>query len=89
MFLTIKRSPLFQTDLPNNKCCRTVSGDDVNKRCIFPFRTTDGMFYDCDVDEDVPWCSTKMDADGNHISGKGNWGNCGPECPMAGTLTYF
>jgi len=47
------------------------------------------MFYDCDVDEDVPWCSTKVDADGNHISGKGNWGNCGPECPMAGTLTYF
>ena len=26
------------------------------------------------------WCSTKVDDDGNHV--RGNWGNCGPSCPL-------
>ena len=26
-----------------------------------------------------PWCSTKVDDNGQHITG--NWGDCGPDCP--------
>ena len=57
--------------------------------CIFPFTTKSGIYYDCNVDEDGPWRSTKVDKYGIHISGKGKWGKCGPGCPMAGTIMHF
>ena len=91
-----KQTPfIFETDSPNSKCCKTVSGADVNKSCIFPFVTTNfatfttRVYYDCNVNQNGPWCSTKVDENGNHITGRGNWGNCGSECPMAGMLTEF
>ena len=31
-----------------------------------------------------PWCSTKVDDNGVHISGQGKWGYCGQECPCDG-----
>ena len=30
----------------------------------------------------LPWCSTKVDRNGEHISGQGNWGNCDETCPL-------
>ena len=27
------------------------------------------------------WCSTKVDAQGNHITGKGEFGLCNDKCP--------
>ena len=27
-----------------------------------------------------PWCSTKVDDNGLHVSG--NWADCGPDCPV-------
>lgn len=40
------------------------------------------MFHTCtwNGDEKIPWCSTKTDENGNHL--KGNWGNCGSDCPV-------
>ena len=29
----------------------------------------------------VMWCSTKTDADGNHITGKNEFGFCSAQCP--------
>ena len=31
---------------------------------------------------DESWCSTKVDESGNHIGGRGNWGNCDENCPL-------
>ena len=64
----------------------TVSGADPNKPCIFPFKFKDKPHYACILNpspENKPWCSTKVDDQGNHIGGQGNWGNCdGSKCPM-------
>ena len=38
------------------------------------------MVHSCISLEDEPfWCSTKVDSSGKHT--KGNWGNCGSNCP--------
>ena len=34
-----------------------------------------------EADDNKPWCSTRVDKDGNHVSGGNHYGNCGPECP--------
>ena len=65
----------------------TVSGADPNKPCIFPFIFNNEAHYGCiwnPNDLSLPaWCSTKIDDEGNHIGGQGNWGNCdGSKCPM-------
>ena len=42
------------------------------------------------MDKDVrPWCSTKVDNNGAHISGQGKWGYCDPDCPCDGTQCPF
>ena len=30
--------------------------------------------------EDKPWCSTKVDENGHHVSSGGYWGQCGQHC---------
>ena len=39
-----------------------------------------------------PWCSTLVNDAGHHVAGQGNWGNCGPGCPIPscneGTYNY-
>ena len=55
--------------------------------CIFPFRFEDKIYNGCtwvdnDPWDDRPWCSTKVDVNGVHIGGQGNWGVCGNECPI-------
>ena len=34
------------------------------------------------LNNDKPWCSTKVNEDGEHVGKQGNWGDCGPECPV-------
>ena len=53
------------------------------KPCTFPF-TYEGVKYNnCTVVNDPdgkPWCSTKVDDDGNHVQSGGHWGHCGQDC---------
>ena len=28
------------------------------------------------------WCSTLVNDAGSHVGGEGNWGTCGPGCPI-------
>ena len=55
--------------------------------CILPFRYK-GRTYDActlkdaDKTNNEPWCSTKVDRSGQHVTGKGKWGNCGQGCPL-------
>ena len=42
--------------------------------------------------EDIPdgrhWCSTQVNANLEHIVGKGNWGYCRPSCLSQGTINH-
>ena len=54
--------------------------------CIFPFEYKGVAHNQCTWDSDAgnsAWCSTKVDNDGKHIGGHGNWGNCASKCPTA------
>jgi len=55
--------------------------------CIFPFKYNGVEYTSCtwassEKTDYKPWCSTRVDSSGNHISG--NWGNCesGSGCPI-------
>ena len=58
--------------------CKT-SKDSCNKpneKCVFPFKYKGRTFDKCTTYEWYPktWCATKVDANGNFISGE--WGEC-------------
>ena len=64
-----------------------MAGGNVGMKCIFPFELKGVTHNACTkhMNEDpewLPWCSTKVDKFGVHISGGGHWGDCGPECPF-------
>ena len=53
------------------------------KECIFPFQFSGQTFTRCTTQKDPeqkPWCSTKVDAEGNHVTAGGYWGHCGQDC---------
>jgi len=63
--------------------CQTKSGPSPNQPCIFPFTWNGKTYNGCPIDpEDSSerWCSTKVDSNGNHITGQGNWGHCNSKC---------
>ena len=52
--------------------------------CVFPFSYSGKTHTSCTTEghpEQMPWCSTKVDAQGVHVKGGGNWGLCGKGCP--------
>ena len=66
--------------------CTVVESDEggskaTGKKCIFPFTwayngvTYDGCAFVPGFDP-FPWCSTKVDQDGVHVAGQGEWGKC-------------
>lgn len=61
--------------------CRTNGGAWPNLPCLFPFNYKGNKYTECTKmgNNNVPWCSTKVDSKRNHVSG--NWGNCSPRCP--------
>jgi len=61
--------------------CKTKEG----KQCQFPFKHKGVLYYGCPpdpVEVGEHWCSTKVDAQGNHITGKGQFGLCNNKCPL-------
>ena len=73
------------TEDPTVPGCNTVSGPSANMPCIFPFRFRGVTYNECALDSDGYWCSTAVDAAGDHIGGQGNWGICSQDCPGVGT----
>ena len=55
---------------------------------MFPFTHFDDTFTECTTVENnnIPWCSTKVDQSGNHIIG--NWGDCADSCVNDDSVTY-
>ena len=69
--------------------CKTVSGPKPNTPCIFPFKYNGNTYNFCPIDpEDSTkhWCSTKVDSSGQHVAGSGEYGTCGPDCPVEGNF---
>ena len=64
--------------------CKTVSGPNPGRDCIFPFKWNGQTFNSCPVDSDDKskwWCSTKVDSNGNHVPNQNEYGHCGSSCP--------
>ena len=58
----------------------TNGGNEVNKECVFPFTFKNVKYEACTVNKDTrPWCYTKVDSEGNGVSGE--WGYCNENCP--------
>jgi hypothetical protein len=69
------------------KICVTVNGSSPGLPCIFPFVFNGAVHYECTWDQahltdHLAWCSTQVDETGHHVGGQGNWGKCGPGCPI-------
>ena len=62
----------------------TSGGPSKGVPCVFPFTHFGKKYKECTLDSDGPWCSTKTDEEGVHIGQQGNWGICGPNCPIPG-----
>ena len=81
-------------NIDDNNCKTTPFKDDSpahsrGKPCIFPFKAyidkEKRTFHGCTMElcgENCSryWCSTKVDDNGIHISGGGNWGYCNTKC---------
>lgn len=68
-------SIMFYNDNRANTSKADTQGNGiVDRDCIFPFRYN-GVAYDrCTmVDQNVPWCATAVDGEGNYV---GEWGVC-------------
>ena len=53
-------------------------------KCQFPFIFRNVQYWGCPPDlsdQTKLWCSTKVDANGNHISGSNAYGFCSSSCP--------
>ena len=69
-------------------------GAQIGQPCIFPFTVKNKTYHSCTYDFShvtgyKPWCSTKIDNAGNHITGRNtdgtaNWGICEDveNCPI-------
>merc|ERR1719250_575054 len=78
---TTTANPTTTTAAPTEPVpCVNCTTED-NTPCQFPFIIGSKTYDSCTVDYDsAPWCSTKVDGDGNHISGY--WGYCTDSCPV-------
>ena len=60
------------------KCRQTgEDGPQKNSNCVFPFKHQGKEYNECtDVNDDNKklWCSTQVNAAGEHV--RGNWGYC-------------
>ena len=86
--VALKKAKSTNDDSSKNPVCITESGGSPNEPCIFPFNY-DGVIYNSCIWEDAqytdykPWCSTKVDKAGHHVTRQSKWGNCGLDCPIS------
>merc|ERR1712106_393056 len=69
--------------------CSTVSGPDTGSQYAFPFTFSGTIYQSCTEwtyggeNAGSKWCSTKVDAEGVHVNGEGNYGFCGADCNLS------
>merc|ERR1719186_2584170 len=68
---------------PAPSSCNVIDGPDKGKSCVFPFtflgKTYTECAYEASQGDNYRWCSTKVDANGNHVIGGRHWGECNPD----------
>jgi len=67
--------------------CIASGGPGKGLPCFFPFKYNDVVYNSCSnankhVTNNKPWCSILVDRQGNHVGGRGAWGNCDESCPL-------
>ncbi len=74
----------------NCRTVATVDGTPRPERCVSSFIYNGRRRVGCITDNDPdrrPWCSVEVDADGNHVGGRGRWGHCDLEACRTRTTT--
>merc|ERR1711963_293246 len=75
--------------------CSTVSGPSVGKQCVFPFKFQGVTYNGCaewiygGEHHGSTWCSTKVDANGEHLDGVSEWGICPDSCSKHNSLDFL
>ena len=70
--------------------CVTVASPSTGMKCMLPFKFRGLFFNACPSDPSPtgnPWCSTKIDDNGEHIYEGPHWGECSPDCPTENEQT--
>ena len=75
-----------------SESCITVGGPASGLPCIFPFKFNGITHNNCTMNKahltnNKGWCSTKVDASGQHIGAQGNWGNC--DCKVESEMAFY
>lgn len=73
-------------------CSTTSDSIDPSTKCVFPFIYKGLEHFGCPVDpEDNSrrWCSTEVDENGEHVSGKEKYGFCLDTCPTSLNIDDF
>merc|ERR1719402_1680943 len=70
----------------NKQDCVTDGGNLSGQKCVFPFTYRDTTYHSC-AKRDIgkPWCSTRTDRTGRHMTGF--WGYCPNDCMGTVTVT--
>merc|ERR1712243_112645 len=73
---------LDRTGTGSGASCITNDGPAAGSACVFPFNFMGVSHSGCTtIDGDHrPWCSTRTDANDNHVSGIEAWGYCPGSC---------
>merc|ERR1719228_1215126 len=82
---TVVAVPIKSGNTNSNFGIRCLASN--GKVCRFPFKFQNKAYASCTTDFDPDnraWCSTKVDSNGVHVSGEGEFGYCPQSC-----LTYI
>ena len=80
----------FQKKFAEYENCVTVAGPSTGMKCMLPFKFDEFTFNACPSDPSPtgkPWCSTKVDDNGEHVYGGPHWGECSSDCPTENERT--
>ena len=77
----VNQKTCFFLEIGQSTDCLAVGGPADGKPCVFPFKFQGKTYSTCTnrikhKKHNLPWCSTKVDERGNHISHQRKWGNC-------------
>merc|ERR1712066_662995 len=83
---TTSTTTITTTTSSPSSTCTTVSGPATGAACVFPFTFSGTTYVSCTEwiyggeNQGSKWCSTKVDSQGVHVNGEGNYGFCGTDC---------
>jgi hypothetical protein len=85
LFIGSVHQTLAQTPA-NCLTIKTQGGSQQPEHCKIPFIHKKKIYFACTIKHDPgkkAWCSVHIDSKRNHITGKGGWGHCGPNCEVS------